>query len=113
MGNPAHTKPDWQSGLLVRGELLPPQDVVIMLGKAVGLVAHILKQAQRRRVPAESQWLHFAGAVNLFLALGQRDQTRRLDAEQTKGVEGGVELALAAVDEQDVREHLFLPRQPP
>ena len=31
-----------------------PQDVVIVLGEAVGLVADVLQQPQRRRVPAQT-----------------------------------------------------------
>src|SRR5437773_859516 len=80
-------RPGCQSGLLLRTEILAPQDVVVMLGKPMRLIAHVLQEAQRRGVPAQPQRLRIARAVDLFLALGQRDQSGRLDAEQAEGVE--------------------------
>src|SRR5262249_36340440 len=61
---------------------LAPQNLVIVLREAVGLVAHVLDQPQRRRVPAQPQRLRRAGPVDLLLALRQRDQARRLDPQQ-------------------------------
>ena len=52
-------------------QLLPPQDVVVVLREAVRLVAHVLQQPQRRRVPAQAQRFLLAGPENLFVALGQ------------------------------------------
>src|SRR6516225_458143 len=62
--------------------LLPPQDVVIMLGEAVGFIADVLQQPQSRGMAAQLQRLGVAGPVDLFFALGERDQARRLDAEE-------------------------------
>src|SRR5947209_7838702 len=61
-------------------QLLPPQQVVVMLGEAVGLVTDVLQQPQRRRVSAQADRLGIAGAVNLLVPLGQRHDRRRLDA---------------------------------
>src|SRR5262245_23456930 len=76
--------------------------MMIMLRKPMRLVAHILQEPQCRRMPAQADWLGIAGPIDFFLGLGQRDQARRLLAEHAKHVERRVELALAAVDEQDV-----------
>ena len=77
-----------------------------MLGEAVGLVADVLQQPQGERAAAQDDRVGPAGDVDLLLALGQRDQGRRRDAQGLEGVEGGVELALAAVDQEDVGERL-------
>ena len=42
-------------------QLFPPQDVVIVLREAVGLVADILQQTQRRGMPAQFQWFSLSG----------------------------------------------------
>src|SRR5262245_37795849 len=57
---------------------------------------------------AQSQRFGLARAIDLLLALRQRDQTRRLDPEHAEGVQRRVELALAAVDQQHVGEDLLL-----
>src|SRR5437870_7740461 len=87
---------------LVTLEFFSPQNVMVVLGEAVGLVAHVLEQPQRRGVLAQAQRLGLAGPVDLLLALGQRDQAQRLQAQQAEGLERRVELALAAVDQPDV-----------
>ena len=89
-------------------ELLLPQQVMIVLREPMGLVAHVLQQPQRRGMPAQAQRLRLAGAIDFLLALGQRDQARRLLAQHAEDFQRRVELALAAVDEQDVGKHLLL-----
>src|SRR5258708_5649084 len=81
---------------------------MVMLREAMRLVADVLQQPQRRRVPAQAQRLRLAGAINLLLTLGERNQAWRLNAQQPKNVLGRVELPLAAVDEQDVGEYRLL-----
>ena len=81
---------------------------MVMLREAMRLVAHVLQQPQRRRMPRQPDRLRLAGTINLLLALGQRNQARRLDAEQVQRIEGRVELPLAAVDQQDVGEDLLV-----
>ena len=49
------------------------QDVVVVLGEAMGLVAHVLQQPQGVGMPAETQRLVAVGQVNLLFALGKRD----------------------------------------
>src|SRR5690348_2915202 len=59
---------------LLRGsafQRLASEDVVIMLGEAVGFVADVLKEPQRRGVAIEPERLGVAGAVDFLLALGQ------------------------------------------
>ena len=85
---------------------LLPEHVVVVLGEAVGLVADVLEQPQGERAAAQDDRVGPAGDVDLLLLLGQRDQGRRGDAERLEGVEGRVELALAAVDQEDVGERL-------
>src|SRR3954447_14929685 len=89
-------------------QLLAPEDVVVVLGEAVGLVADVLEQAQGGGVPAQAQRLRRAGAVDLLLALGQRQQAGRLDAEHPERLQGGVQLPLAAVDQEHVGKDLPL-----
>ena len=44
---------------------------MIVLREAVRFVSDVLKQPQRRGVATQAEWLDFARAVNLFLALGE------------------------------------------
>src|SRR5205814_10660385 len=88
-------------------DALPIYEVVV-LSEAMGLVADVLQQPQGRGVTTQPQGFRHAGAVDLFLALRQRDQARRLDAEHAEDVQRRVELPLAAVDEQHVGEGLLL-----
>ena len=86
-----------------------------MLREAVGFVADVFEKPERVGVAGESQRLGFAWQENLFLALRQRDDARRLNAERLEGVERRRELPLAAVDEEDVGQRLSLadePREP-
>ena len=84
--------------------------MVIMLGKAVGLVADVLQQAEGIAVTAQPQRLVAAGHVNLFLALGQRKDRRRPHAQRVQRAEGRVKLPLAAVDQEDVGQGVVLGR---
>src|SRR5579883_1530305 len=83
--------PRLRGGLGVGGELFAPQNVVVMLGEAVGLVADVLEQPQGRRVPAEAQGLGGVGPEDLLLALGQREQLRRRDAQKRERFLGRVQ----------------------
>src|SRR5947209_3470393 len=87
---------------------LAPQDLVIVLREPMRLVAHILQQPQRRRVPAQAQRLRLAGPVNLLLALRQRDQARRLNSQQVERLQRRVQLPLAAVNEKNIGERRLL-----
>ena len=78
----------------------------------MGLVADVLQEPQGVRPPGEATGLVFAGDVDLFFLLGQRDGEWRRDAERPHRLQGRVELAFAAVDEQQVRERLALVLQP-
>src|SRR5262249_40302622 len=87
---------------------------MIMLRKAMRLVADVLQEPQRRGVAAQMQRLRRAWPIDLLLALGERDQTRRLAAEHLEYLPCRVELALAAVDQQDVGgDRPFLSRPGP
>src|SRR5439155_6216352 len=60
-------------------------------------------------MPAQPHRLGVARAINLLLALGQRDEARRLAAEHAKHLQRRVELTLAAVNQEDVRiDDLFV-----
>ena len=58
---------------------LPPQDVMVVLGEAVGFVADVLQEPQGVGVLREPTRLGLAGHVDFFLALGQREDERRLE----------------------------------
>ena len=87
--------------------LLGSQQVVIVLGEAVGFVADVLEQPEGERPAAEDDRVGAAGDVDLFLALGQRDHGRGNDLQGLEGVQRRAELALAAVDQEDVGERLI------
>src|SRR4051794_28940785 len=93
-------------------QLLAAQNVQIVLGKAMGLIAHVLQQTQSGRVPAQTQGFALPGPVNLLLPLGQREQDGRLDIHDTKRLQCGVQLTEAAIDEQNVRKNMLLIRKP-
>src|SRR5690606_21596480 len=68
------------------------------------LVADALEQLQPRIRPAQPQRLGEPGDVHLLLALGERDHRHLLHAEPRERRERGVELAAAAVDQDQVRK---------
>ena len=78
------------------------EDVVVVLGEAVGFVADVLEEAKRKRVAREFDRVAFAGEKDFFFLLGKGEQGRGGDFLVAEGGEGGGELALAAVDEEDV-----------
>ena len=82
------------------------QHVVVVLGETMGFVANVLQQPQGVSMTAQSQRFFLTGDEDLFLALGQRQHDRRLDVEGSQCCQAGIELPLAAVDEQDVGEDL-------
>src|SRR5262249_36379306 len=88
--------------------LFSPQQMMVVLGKAVGLVADVLQEAEGGGVPAQLERGCFAGAVHFFLALSQRDEARRLAAKELEHFKGRAELTFAAVDQEDVRVHGLL-----
>ena len=88
------------------------QQVVVVLGEAMGFVADVLQQPQRIGMPRESQRLVGPRHVNLFFPLGQRNHRRRRDAQLCKRRQTGRKLALAAVDQQDVGKQFRLVVQP-
>src|SRR5689334_14606169 len=72
--NPNHWQPSSiRSSSGVAFVLLASQDVVVVLRKAMRLVADVLQETQGRGVAAQPDWLGFAGPVDLLLALRQRD----------------------------------------
>src|ERR1700733_13891523 len=76
-----------------------PQDVMVVLGKAVGFVADVLQQPQGVRMTREASRLRLPGHEDFLLPLGQRDDERRLDADRLERGHRGAELPLAAVDQ--------------
>ena len=84
--------------ILISFKPLALQKMMIVLREPMGLVADVLEQTQRRRVPAQAQRFFFAGTVDLFLTLRQRDQTGWLNAHEEQGFPRGVELAATAID---------------
>ena len=81
---------------------LTPQVTVIGNGKAVGFVADGLQQLEFRRVMAEDDGIAAASNEDFFDALGQTDD-RRFAASLADDRQGRMELAFAAVDDDQVR----------
>jgi hypothetical protein len=92
---------------------LTAQDVVIVLGEAMSLVANILQQPQRERVAAEPQRLGLPRHVDFLLAFGQRDKRGRGDVQFPKSGDRGVQLPFAAIDQQQIGKDLGFVAQPP
>src|SRR4051812_43146666 len=98
------------SGLLWLLPALPfaAEEVVIVLGEAVGFVADVLEQAQRERMVGEFQGPVRSRQVDFLFLLGEREKRRRGDLLVPEGGQGGGELPLAPVDEEDVGEDFVL-----
>jgi hypothetical protein len=79
-----------------------PALAVIADGEAVALVADELDEMQDRRAAVEDDGLVFiAVEIDDFFALGDGGQGLAGQAERLEGFGGGVELAEAAVDEDE------------
>jgi hypothetical protein len=79
-------------------------------GEAVTLVADDLDEMEDGRAAIENDGLVFVAVqINYFFALGDGGQRLAGEAEGFKGFRGGVELAEAAVDEDERREGFGLP----
>src|SRR4029079_6797388 len=74
--------------------------------KPMGFVARLLNHAKSRRTTREAQRLGSADHVDLFLALGKADHGHRGKAKHGERGVCGVELPLAAVDDDEVGERL-------
>src|SRR5262245_38412268 len=85
--------------------------MVVVLGEAVGLIADVLEESQGERVPREANRVALARKEQLFVLLGKREERRGLEALVAEGGQGGIELPLATVDQQDVGENLVFFRQ--
>ena len=71
-------------------------------GEAVALVADELDEMQDRRAAVEDDGLVFVAVeIDDFFALGDGGERLRREAEGFEGFGGGVELAEAAVDEDE------------
>ena len=83
---------------------LGPQGAVVGDGEAVGLVPEALEQLEHGAGPGDPQGLGAAGAEDQLLLLGQGGPLQLVEAQGRQGALGGVELAQAAVDEDEVRQ---------
>jgi hypothetical protein len=100
---------------LVADQFLSAEDVVVVLGEAVGFVADELKEFEPGGGAGELQFLRLAQAAYDLFLLGEgkeerafarrRASARRLDlsARVLQGSLRSVQLAGAAIDEEDVR----------
>lgn len=80
------------------------QYVVVVLGEAVGFVADVLEEAQAGVVAGEADGFGAGLGVDEFFLFGEGDDHGGFDVHGFEDVHGGVELAEAAVDEDDVGE---------
>jgi hypothetical protein len=87
-----------------RRHALVPQLAVVADGEAVGLVPDALQQVQGLGLPWDPHRLGAAGDVDLLEPLGERgDGDLVVQAELLEDLDGHPELALPAVDEQELR----------
>ena len=81
---------------------------MVVLSEAVGFVPDVLQESQGKRVASEPQGFFFPGQIDLLVAFGQRDEHRRSQVAIAKRGQGGIELAFAAVDHQQIRKGILL-----
>ncbi len=84
------------------------QDVVVVLGKAMSFISHVLQQPQGECVPAQTDRLRVTGAIDFLVLFGQGEQHRRFDSQRFKGRHGAAQLTFAAVDQQNVGKHILI-----
>src|SRR5215470_1185259 len=84
---------------------LAAQLFVVRDREAVRLVAELLQRVQRRRGWIEQQRLAAVARVDLFLLLRQGYDRNPVEAEILEDLEPDVELAPAAVDEDQIWQH--------
>src|SRR5947208_9586613 len=93
-----------------------PELLVVGDREAVGLVADLLERVERGRRRVERERVEALADVDLLLLLGERDDGKVVEAEVLQHLEPHVELATAAVDQDEIREWrplLQRPREPP
>ena len=81
-----------------------PENVVIVLGEAMGFVADVLEEAQAGVVAGEADGFGASLGVDEFFFFGEGDDHGGFDVHGFEDVHGGVELAEAAVDQDDIGE---------
>ena len=82
--------------------------MVVMLCKPVRFVPHVLQQPQGKSVPAEPQRLIATVNVNQLFTFSERQNQRRRDVQRLERRHRFAELALAAIDQQDVGKDLAI-----
>src|SRR5919108_3003889 len=87
---------------------LPAQLLVIRDREPVRLVPDLLQRVQRGRRRVEQQRLATVARVDLLLLLGERDDGDPVEPEILQNLKAHVELAAAAVDEDEVGQHASL-----
>ena len=75
---------------------------VVGVGEAMGFVADALEEFEGAGVVIEAEGIDFAGAEDFFVFLGEADDGDVGEAEFGEFRAGGVELAFAAIDEDEV-----------
>jgi hypothetical protein len=78
------------------------EELMIAVGKPVRFVANALEELEGSAVVGELEWLGTAGAIDFLEFLGQTDDRDVVEAELLEFAAGGAELALAAVDDDEV-----------
>ena len=84
---------------------------MVVLGKAVSLVADILEKPQSVGAAAHPEWFVGLGQIDLFFPFGEGENRGRRDLLISKCCERGGELPLAAIDQQDIRKNFILIRE--
>ena len=84
-----------------------PEDIEVVLGETVGFVPDRLEQAQGGIVAFKADGVGFSEQEKCFFLFGKRHQNRRFTGHLPKSVTGGVELAQAAVNQDQVGENFF------
>ncbi len=99
------TKLTWDAHSLPQRPF-PAQQVMVVLREPVCFVADVLQEPECVGAPAEPQWFVAAHYIYQFLFFRQREHQWRLDVERPERFESLSQLPDAAVDKQNIREHV-------
>ena len=83
------------------------EQFVVAVGEAVGLVADALEQLERAAVVRQADRLASAGNEDFLMLLGEADDRQVVQAERAQFLHSHAELALAAIDDDEIRQDDF------
>ncbi len=84
---------------------------MVMLGEPMRFIAYVLKQTQCKGGSFQPNRVSFSWQENLFFLFGERKKGWWRDLLIPKGSDGGIQLPLSAVDQENVGETLLVAGQ--